>query len=426
MRSKNDTTLMWLWLSLKCSPGTRTADIMLESFGNDIQALYEGTEDDYGEIEALRRKSVSAFLDKDLTEASEIYSYCSENSIGILTPDNELYPARLKRIQAKPTVLYYRGKLIDLEDNVCISMVGTRSMTEYGKHSAYSLSYDIGRAGAIVVSGMARGIDGMCHRGCLDGGGYTVAVLGCGIDRVYPPEHDRLMDEIIKNGLVITEFKPFTPPNGKNFPIRNRIMSGLSLGTVVIEADERSGAMITARTALLQGRDIYALPGKVGEFNSIGTNTLIKNGAKMVTGAEDILLEYTSLYPHKINLGKIKAIRSIKYPNPIEKKVAANPTKSSGSSQNRISPHQFIKPDIKDIEMVKAARQKQNSEELLNMSESERKVFDILGSIAMNADEIARAGVPASEVMAALTLLEIKQLVRALPGGVFIRTDALL
>ena len=187
------------------------------------------------------------------------------------------------------------------------------------------MAYDLAKAGAVVVSGMAKGVDGMAHRGALDGGGYTVAVLGCGIDRVYPAEHADLMRQIQKNGLVITEYKPFTEPKGSNFPLRNRIISGLSQGTVVIEAPRGSGALITAQTALGQGRDVFALPGKVGEMSSIGTNELIRDGARIVTCAADILLEYQPLYGGKINLNNIPSVRSVKFRSPIRHAAAPVP-----------------------------------------------------------------------------------------------------
>ena len=177
-------------------------------------------------------------------------------------------------------------------------------MTEYGKRSAYTITYDLAKCGAVIISGMALGIDGICHRAAIDAGGQTVAVLGCGIDRIYPAEHESLYNEITENGAVITEFKPGTPPAGYNFPLRNRILSGLSQGTFVIEADKRSGAMITARSAIFQCLYIFALPGKVGEMNSSGTNSLIQKGAKMVTTALDILDEYAGLYTASIRIEK--------------------------------------------------------------------------------------------------------------------------
>ena len=167
------------------------------------------------------------------------------------------------------------------------------------------------------------GVDGMAHRGALDAGGYTVAVLGNGIDRAYPSEHIGLMNEITGNGIVLTEFRPFTAPAGHNFPLRNRIISGLSQGTVVIEAPVSSGALITAKYAEEQGRDVFALPGKVGEYNSSGTNRLIRDGAKIITRAADILLEYQPLYGNKINLNNIPSIKAQAVRSPVSLKAAS-------------------------------------------------------------------------------------------------------
>jgi DNA processing protein len=324
MDMPRDNRILWLWFSLICGPASSSAERLLDHFGS-VEAVYEADAEAYQAIPKLRSSLVERLCNKELTEAGEVNAYCRNEGVGILTPDSPLYSARLARIQRRPMVLYYKGLLTDLEREVCIAAVGTRTMTEYGSRSAYSMAYDLAKAGAVVVSGMAKGVDGMAHRGALDGGGYTVAVLGCGIDRVYPAAHADLMRQILKNGLVITEYKPFTEPKGSNFPLRNRIISGLSQGTVVIEAPRGSGALITAQTALGQGRDVFALPGKVGEMSSIGTNELIRDGARIVTCAADILLEYQPLYGGKINLNNIPSVRSVKFSSPIHRAAAPVP-----------------------------------------------------------------------------------------------------
>ncbi|MCL2517400.1 MAG: DNA-protecting protein DprA, partial [Oscillospiraceae bacterium] len=233
MLNKND--IYWMWISLACAAGSNSGDVLIDNFGYDSEAIFNADKHDFSDLD-LKPETVRALLDKDLAQTKEIYDYCKQNNIGILTPASEKYPNRLKEIRTRPLVLYYKGRLPspDIESNVCIAAVGTRRMSEYGKRSAYTISYDLARGGAIVVSGMALGVDGVCHRGALDAGGYTIAVLGCGIDRAYPPEHKLLMDEIIHRGLVITEYRPFTPPIGEHFPVRNRIISGLSQGTLII------------------------------------------------------------------------------------------------------------------------------------------------------------------------------------------------
>lgn len=321
----NNNTVLWLWLQQVCGAGSSMPELLLDAFDGSIVKLYEADKRDYLDIPFIKSGLIDKLCDKKLEKALEINAYCKNEGIGILTPESVLYPKRLARIQSKPIVLYYKGILVDLDKEVCIAEVGTRNMSEYGSYTSYSMAYDMAKAGAVVVSGMAKGVDGMAHRGALDAGGCTVAVLGCGIDRAYPAEHASLMKDIIKHGAVITEFWPFTAPYGKNFPMRNRIISGLSLGTLVTEAPSRSGALITAETALKQGREIFAVPGKLGELNSTGTNELIRNGAKMVTSASDVLLEYQPLYPGKINLNRITAIRSKRFVSPMRDVAAPTP-----------------------------------------------------------------------------------------------------
>lgn len=309
MNNSDNNRLLWLWLQQACGAGSPLPELLLDAFDNSIVKLYEATQDDYYEIPFLKPQQIERLCDKKLDKAREINAYCQNEGVGILTPESALYPKRLLRIQCKPIVLYYKGILVDLDTEVCIAEVGTRTMSEYGSYISYTIAYDMAKAGAVVVSGMAKGVDGMAHRGALDAGGYTVAVLGCGIDRAYPSEHQSLMNEIIKHGVVMTEYWPFTPPYGKNFPQRNRIISGLSLGSLVTEAPARSGALITADTALKQGREVFALPGKLGEMGSAGTNELIRSGARIVTNASDILLEYQPFYADKINLNKISSLK---------------------------------------------------------------------------------------------------------------------
>ena len=301
----------WLWLSTTLGIGSPSCDALLDAFDSDITALYEADEEAYRQVrtrngKSLRQEMIERLCQKGLEDADEVASRCREKHIGILTLDDPLFPARLKRIDERPFLLYYVGKLESLDERVCLAMVGTRNMSEYGRQHGYSLAFDLAKGGAIVVSGLARGVDGICHRGCLDAGGTTIAVLGCGLDIVYPPEHRDLLKEVVRHGIAFSEYPPGTAPVGRHFPQRNRIISGLSQGTVVIEAGTGSGALITAKIAGQQGRDLYALPGKAGEFNSVGPNGMIKEGAVMVTDAVEILREYECLYPHSINLAALK------------------------------------------------------------------------------------------------------------------------
>lgn len=423
-----DKTLFWLWLSLICGPGSKSADSLLESFGGSVSDIYEAGEKEYSAFPEIGKQLRDKLCGKSLAAAKEIFAFCRNEGVGILTPESILYPARLARIRNKPLVLYYKGILRDLEPEVCIAEVGTRHMSEYGSHSSYSMAYDLAKAGAVVVSGMAKGVDGMAHRGALDAGGYTVAVLGNGIDRAYPSEHLPLMKEIIKNGVVITEYKPFTAPNGFNFPLRNRIISGLSQGTVVIEAPSSSGALITADYAVGQGRDIFALPGKVGELNSGGTNQLIKNGAKIITCAADVLLEYQTLYSNKINLNNIPSIKSSSFRSPLDLKVAApKPSLSKGGLSEKVACRVAEKSE-KAMETADLRKRtdrtpatKESMEQFSDLPEDQRKILSLLlQKKRLGSDDIAgQTGMAVGQVLAALTMLEISGYIMALPGGIY-------
>ena len=407
-----DNDLYWLWLSLICSAGSNSGDILIEAFGFDAEAIYHADKNDYAEL-ALKPIIINELLNKELIQVHDIITYCKNNNIGILTLANPMYPQRLMKIRNRPLVLYYKGRFPapDIENNVCIATVGTRRMTEYGKRTAYTISYDLARGGAIVVSGMASGIDGVCHRGTLDGGGFTIAVLGCGIDKIYPPEHAELMNEIIQKGLVITEYRPFTPPYGDNFPVRNRIISGLSQGTLIVEADYKSGALITAKTALFQGRDVFALPGKIGEQNSIGTNKLIQDGAKMITGAIDILEEYEALYPNKINIKNLPMFKT-KFSQFVNKvKPKPQKVKPESIEMPQLSTEMPPPPPVPIAEKINVAD--------ANITDS---ILKILSSEPITTDDIAKSsGLDISDVMMALTELEISGQIKSIPGGKFIK-----
>jgi DNA processing protein len=208
----------------------------------------------------------------------------------LLTLDDDLYPALLKPLPDAPPVLYIKGALA-LEDTTAIAIVGTRKATHYGRSAAIEISKHLAANGVCIISGLAPGIDAAAHRAALAANGRTVAVLGCGIDRLYPPEHAELAAQIVKQGALVSEFPLGTPPDGRNFPRRNRIISGMALGVLIVEAPEQSGALITAGIAAEQGRDVFAIPGSIFSLASGGTNKLIQDGAKPVMRADDILNE---------------------------------------------------------------------------------------------------------------------------------------
>ena len=450
-----------IWLSLKITPGAKLSNRILSAFNSSYKAIFDADRDEY--IEKLYNDAsvssqskidnslIDSLCDKSLDNAYEISDYCARQNIGIVTVSSPLYPSRLKRISAMPLILYFKGRFPDFDNNCAIATVGTRRITDYGKRNAYAISRDLARGGAIVVSGMARGIDTVCHRGALDAGGFTVAVLGCGIDVTYPPENLSLMNEIAHKGTVITEFAPGTEPHGYNFPIRNRIISGLSCGTLVVEADDKSGAIITAKYAQAQGRDIFAVPGNVGEINSRGTISLIKDGATMVTSALDILSEYEYIYPDSIRIENILlsqnrygvsqrgvfkvAATSIPIPKkdenssdehtgsipeePFTKKKRAR--KNESCKKKEPSKKESSKEKKKDAETPLSKTENSPSPVLPeNLSDTEKSVLSAIPEgKAVTSDEISRASIPINTVLIALTTLEIKGLVKALPGGLY-------
>lgn len=444
MESLEQIQLYYLWLQRACGIASPTARALLSHFDGSVIAVYEAAESDYAPVEGMNAELCRKLCDKSLREAQEVRAYCQNEGVGLLVPDSPLYPTRLRQIPNPPMVLYYRGNLRMLEDEVCIAAIGTRRMTEYGSHTAYSLAYDLSRAGAVIVSGMAKGIDGMAHRGALDAGGYTVAVLGCGIDRVYPPEHKDLMEEIAFRGLVVTEYPPFTPPIGHHFPVRNRIISGLCQGAVVIEAPERSGALITADRALKQGRDVFAIPGKLGEMTSTGTNELIKNGARIVTGASDILLTYQASYPDKIDLGRIEALRSRHFESPVERAAAPLPytlrqrnedeaiRRALMASEKQIAAEKTAKKAAETKRKASAKPSSASAEERTapqvpptftipeHLPSEQRALLVLLMREPMSADRLSvLTGRGVGDVLSDLTILEIEGCVEARPGGIY-------
>ena len=286
-----DELAYWIWLSLSCTPGTDTFIKLFTKFSSP-EEIYRADDESIAECIGSRSRDYKAITDKELKDALRVLEFCRRRGVGIICYSDEGFPNSLKEIETPPVLLYYRGVLPDFNSEFFVSVVGTRRLSDYGRKNAFSIAHDLSRAGAIVVSGMAVGIDAVAHAGALTASGVTVAVIGSGIDVCYPKQHLCLAREIVKNGCVLTEYAPGTKPERYNFPMRNRIISGLSSATLVIEGKEKSGALITARCANEQGRAVYALPGNVGNVNSELTNLLIKNGAKLCTAADDLVRDF--------------------------------------------------------------------------------------------------------------------------------------
>jgi DNA processing protein len=281
----------------------------------------------------------------------------TKHHIQLITFLDEAYPSQLKTIDDPPPVLYVRGELSP-QDEKALAIVGTRKCTHYGRDVSFQLSQELAQNGVTIISGLAQGIDASAHKGALKGGGRTIAVLGCGADTIYPQEHAELAKQIIGKGALISEFPLGTPPISKNFPRRNRLISGLALGVLVVEAPEKSGALITAHTAAEQGREVFVIPGNITNHNASGTNKLLQDGAKLITSTKDILNELDMEY--SVQKTRVRA-----------KTIALS-------------------------------------------SDIEAKILSYISTEPIHIDEIIRAsGLSSAEVMGLLTILELKGLAQS-------------
>ena len=289
----------WVWLSELAGLGNQTRLALLEHFNTPEDVYYA----DEGEIlltEGMTRREADALKAKDLTEAEKILTDCERLELQVLTLRDAAYPVRLRSIYDPPCLLYLRGRLPEVDELPAVAVVGTRKASPYGIRCAEDLAFGLANAGALVVTGLARGIDSMAAQGALRAGGTVIGVLGGGVDVIYPKENGWLYDDVAAAGCLISEYPPGTEPLPAHFPIRNRIMSGLSVAALVVEAPVRSGALITAGMALDQGRDVFAVPGPIYAENSKGCNRLIRDGAGVAAEPWDILRDYEAQFPGKL------------------------------------------------------------------------------------------------------------------------------
>ena len=305
-----DTRIYYIWLALVFGPASKLAVKILDAAGSP-EAVYSERLKNLKPSDHLTEKEIerakALLKTRTLEEAELMIEKCTGMGIEILTPDCPMYPPAQRYLADRPLTLYLRGTMPDCSCNMTTAVVGTRKMTDYGRNMAYSIGVGLTYGGSIVVSGMALGSDSMALIGALDNGGQVIAVLGSGVDVVYPREHRDIYRKIIEKGAVISEYPPGTPPIGSHFPVRNRIMSGIADATVVIEADAKSGSLITAAHAFDQGKKVFAVPGKIGDPGAEGTNNLIRDGALAVLTAEDILAEFEFIYPHTVSVQRAHA-----------------------------------------------------------------------------------------------------------------------
>lgn len=279
----------WIWFSRIKQLGNKRKRQLLELY-QDPKNIYELKKEELLQVKGIGEKKIEAILNPEIRSSLQDYmEQMEKQKISIISMKDKEYSKLLIEIYDPPISLYYKGnkKILNYE---AIGMVGCREATEYGKKAAYYFSYQLAKEDKVIVSGLAKGIDSYSHIGCLAANGKTIAVLGNGLDTMYPKENRILAEEIIeKNGILLSEYPLGTKPEKMNFPARNRIISGISKGLLVIEAKEKSGTLITVDFALEQGREVFVVPGNINSINSVGTNELIKQGAKLVTNYRDIL-----------------------------------------------------------------------------------------------------------------------------------------
>ncbi len=379
------------WLALKWVEGVGNLGFiaLVDSFGSP-EAAFNAAAGDLKEVAGIGQKTAAAI--KSFSQWKQVEKELESlrgHQASIVTYHDPLYPKNLLNIYDYPPLLYVKGEF--LHDEVIVAVVGSRIASPYGKFSTERLCRELAAKGITVASGLARGIDAAAHQGSLAGRGRTIAVLGCGIDIVYPPENKELFKMIPAQGAIITEYPFGTPPSGANFPARNRIISGLSLGVVVVEATDKSGSLITARMALEQGREVFAVPGSIDAVGSKGTNRLIKQGAKLIENADDIIEE---ILP--------QTGRNMESLNPKEK----SPRKPNGEG------------------METNASATKGGESTGELNEGERKILGHITSAPIDIDTlIAVTGERAGEILNTLLLLELKGIISQLPGKTFMRKE---
>ena len=382
--------------ALQMVPGIGNArmKILVDYFGSAKKAWHSESSELLGR-KILPKKTVSEFVSyRNKINIDKIAEEWAKKNIKLLSIYDEKYPELLRHIKNPPYVLFYKGSYFDF--NKTIAIVGSRKASEYGRKATKLLASQLAEAGVCVVSGAARGIDTASHEGDLKTG-VTIAVLGCGVDVTYPPENKKLLDAIAERGAVISEYPPGTPPFASNFPIRNRIISGLSRGVVVVEAGQRSGSLITADFALESGRDVFAIPGNIFSQISQGTNNLIKMGAKLIDNVEGILEEYNWERPTLENKEKDFYNKNL---------------------------HNEYNCDNNEEEKVSFKEQKKIIEEKPDLNDEEEIVYNILSKNPVSMEEIvSRTGLPLGKISYILLQLTIRGIAEELSDRSYIRNS---
>lgn len=393
----------WVWLSaLRMRPAAK--QMLLAHFHGDPERLYYSTEAELEAVSGIRPSDLKAMQLRELETAMDVLARCEMDNISVITLQDAAYPERLKNIYDPPVVLYVKGKLPNIDEEAAIAVVGTRDATPYGLKMARRFGQDLASCGALVVSGLTRGIDRAAAEGALEGCGKVIGVLGTS----HEDTHGDLNDDVAANGALISEYPPGMRTFRDQFRYRNRITAGLAVGTLVVEAPKGSGAVSFAHEALDQGKDVFALPGNVDAENCVGTNQLLKEGARPVTKAWDILSEYTDLYRGKLRYVEDDALQKLRG------MPAAKPEKYADFVQVRVPNPKKVIDKPKSVEYIDLEKQ------LDGLTPEQQKIVSAMGTEPIHIDDlIDAAGLDAPTVLAELTMLQIEGIVDQEPGKRF-------
>ena len=392
----------WIWFAELRGISLFVKRQLLETF-QDPEELYRA------DVKTMPKEVADALQQKNLTEATKIYDQCLEKNIRILTYADASFPDRLRDIEDPPLVLYFKGKLPNWQAQPVIGVVGTRKASPYGLQTAHLLSSQIATCGGLVVSGVATGIDTLSMEGALDAGKATVGVLGCGVDVVYPASNRSLYRRTEEHGCLISEYPPGSRPYPGNFLQRNRIISGVSDGLLVVEAPIKSGALNTAHHGVSQGRDLYVVPGNLGVDTCLGSNALLQEGAFAALSGWDVVKHYETLYPGAVENRPVPLRKAEEKPLPKVAEAPVAPQKGEDKKEN--CPKKGI--DNEDKSTYSVLKQRPN-----NLSDLENAVLAILSHTPQLIDKVMDASdLPSGTVQSILTRLAIKGLVKQYPDG---------
>lgn len=390
---------LWLWLTAIAAVSAYKITALLDRF-DSVESIYEADEEAYRASGILSEREIQLLCRKSLAPVSRLVQYVADCGATMLFYDDEAFPAALRQCSVPPYVLYAKGQTSTLNHLFSISVVGARVCSAYGISAARRICSDLAKNDVTIVSGMAAGIDTAAHRAAIDAGGKTIAFLGCGIDIAYPKENRALMDEIAENGVVLTEFAPGTRPYGSHFPQRNRLIAAFSAGTLVCEAQEKSGSLITADCALQMGKTVFALPGDIDRKSCMGCNRLIREGAAiLVCGADDILQQYGRQLHKQEGTAKDRNREKHRPDQP----DAGSDTKEANSNK-----------EIREPISISDAR-------FAGLDDLHKKVIaPLLNAEHVHIDSICRSsGLTSAAVSTALTMLELSGYIRREAGQMF-------